>query len=550
MGITLKKRFIFDENYIKKYAKKDRLKWLIIGLSSLVLIIIIIVVILATRNNDPKELVVPATPNFEVKEELRIEAGSPLPEVTDYFNTLENIDINEIKITYPDEFELSYDTSLCTPEEVEEIYSEEEPNFDDYDCVENYLLTPATYGITIELQDEEYTINLIVEDTREPVLLLQNVEIYEGESYELNDFVSSCFDVTSECNIAYYTEDKDEEGNKIDYSNITDIGEHTIKIVATDNYENTTEPIETTLTILEAEGNIYTVTFNSDGGSEVKSKRVEENGSVIEPAAPTKEGYTFIGWYLNNQEFDFNSEITSNITLTAKWEKIEENEGGNNSGGSSGGSTGIINVSSISLNFKTIYLDIGETKTVTARIYPSNATNKNVTWSSSNNSIATVSNGSITGVGKGTVKITATAGGKSASVEVVVNQSSGSTCTYGNTTYNTNAILSVDLTKNGCAIAPNSSPRQTLSTSDFNRLMNDLKGMGITVVDYDFDVDEQKIKNTSGTGLVGYQIVITLSIIDADNPYAALTAQYILKADGKRSFIRNNVCKNNICLNS
>ena len=209
-GITLKKRFIFDENYIKKYAKKDRLKWLIIGASALVLIIVIIIVILATRNNKPEQIA-PAVPKFELKEELTIEAGSPLPEVTDYFNTLENIDVDEITVTYPDEFELSYDTSLCTPEEVEEIYSNEEPNFDDYDCVQNYLLTPATYGITIALQGEEYTVNLTVADTREPVLILQDVEIYEGDSYELNDFVSSCFDVTSECEITYYTEDTDEE---------------------------------------------------------------------------------------------------------------------------------------------------------------------------------------------------------------------------------------------------------------------------------------------------------------------------------------------------
>lgn len=549
----MKKRFIFDENYIKKYAKKDRLKWLIIGLSALVLIIVIIIVILATRNSEP-EPVEPALPTFELKEELTIEAGSPLPEVTDYFNTLENIDVNEITITYPDEFELSYDTSLCTPEEVEEIYSNEEPNFEEYECVQNYLLTPATYGITIGLQGEEYTVNLIVSDTREPVLILQDVEIYEGDTYELNDFVSSCFDVTSECEITYYTEDTDEEGNSIDYSNITEVGDHTIKIVATDDYGNTTEPIETTLTIIEVEGNLYTVTFDSNGGSEITSRRVGENGSVIKPTDPTREGYTFLGWYLNGEEFDFNTKITSDITLTARWEEITnegEGQGGSGSGGG-GGSTGPINVTSVSLNFKTIYLDIGETKTVTARVYPSNATNRTVTWSSSNNNIATVSNGNITGVSAGTVTITATAGGKSASVEVIVSASSGGSCAYGNTTYNTNAVLSVDLTQNGCAINPNSNPRETLSNSDYVRLMNDLRSIGLTVTSTNFerDVDIQKIRNTSGTGLVGYQIVVSVGIIDADNPYVVMRAQYILRSDGSRQFITNNICKNNICLNS
>ena len=549
----MKKRFIFDENYIKKYAKKDRLKWLIIGLSALVLIIVIIIVILATRNSEP-EPVEPALPTFELKEELTIEAGSPLPEVTDYFNTLENIDVNEITITYPDEFELSYDTSLCTPEEVEEIYSNEEPNFEEYECVQNYLLTPATYGITIGLQGEEYTVNLIVSDIREPVLILQDVEIYEGDTYELNDFVSSCFDVTSECEITYYTEDTDEEGNSIDYSNITEVGDHTIKIVATDDYGNTTEPIETTLTIIEVEGNLYTVTFDSNGGSEITSRRVGENGSVIKPTDPTREGYTFLGWYLNGEEFDFNTKITSDITLTARWEEITnegEGQGGSGSGGG-GGSTGPIDVTSVSLNFKTIYLDIGETKTVTARVYPSNATNRTVTWSSSNNNIATVSNGNITGVSAGTVTITATAGGKSASVEVIVSASSGGSCAYGNTTYNTNAVLSVDLTQNGCAINPNSNPRETLSNSDYVRLMNDLSSIGLTVTSTNFerDVDIQKIRNTSGTGLVGYQIVVSVGIIDADNPYVVMRAQYILRSDGSRQFITNNICKNNICLNS
>ena len=548
----MKKRFIFDENYIKKYAKKDRLKWLIIGASALVLIIIVIIVILATRNNEPEEID-PAIPKFEVKEELVIEAGSSLPEVTDYFDTLENIDVDEIKITYPDEFELSYDTSLCTAEEVEQIYSSDEPNFDDYDCVENYLLTPATYGITIELQGEEYTVNLIIEDTREPVLILQNVEIYEGDTYELEDFISSCFDVTSECDIAYYTEDKDEDGNAIDYSNITEIGEHPIKIIATDDYGNTTEPIEATLTILEVEGNLYTVTFDSNGGSKIRSKRVGENGNVIKPNNPTREGYTFLGWYYNDEEFDFNTKITSDITLTAKWEEITEEEPGEgNSGGQGGGSQGPVSVTSISLNFKTIYLNIGETKTVTARVYPSNAVNRTVTWSSSNNNIATVSNGNITGVGSGTVTITATAGGKSASVEVIVSASSGGSCSYGNATYNTNAILSVDLTNNGCAVDPNTNPRETLSSSDRTRFERDLADMGIPLRAGYFSHTPtiQKIKNTSGTGLVGYQITVHVWVVDADNPYVRMEAQYILRPDGSRQFLTNNVCKNGICLNS
>ena len=543
----MKKRFIFDENYIKKYAKKGRLKWLIIGLSALVLIIIVIIVILATRNNGP-EPVNPAIPSYELKDELRIESGSTLPEVTDYFNTLENIDTDEIVITYPDEFELSYDTSLCTEEEINEIYSTDEPNFEDYDCVGHYLITPATYGITISLQGEDYTVNLIVEDTNPPMLTTKNVEIYDGEKYEISDFVNTCFDVTSECNIMYVTGDTNADGDEIDYANITEVGEHTIKLIASDDYGNTTDPIEATLTILEAEGNVYTVTFNSNGGSEVKNRRVAENGSIVEPSEPTREGYTFQGWYLGDEEFNFNSKITSNITLTARWQEISE-EGGSQ-GGNGGGGTGTINVSSISLNFKTIYLNIGQTKTVTARISPSNATNKTVTWSSSNNSIATVSNGNITGVSTGTVTITAMAGGKSASVEVIVNAGSSTSCSYGNATYNTSYIMSVNLTQNNCAINPNSTPNESLSTSDYSKLVNDLTNMGFNVTgNMSWRIDRFKIKNTSGTGLVGYQITVKVGIVDTDNPYAVLSAEYILRSDGSRQFKTNNICKNGVCLN-
>ena len=173
-GITLKKRFIFDETYIKKYAKKGKLKWLIIGSSSLVLIIVIIIIILATRD-EPTEPTEPVEPTYTLKEELTIESGSPLPEVSDYFDELENIDLNSIIITYPDEFELSYDTSLCSEEEVEEIYSEEEPNYDGYDCVQNILITPATYGVTIEIEGEEYTVNLNVEDTSAPSVVTKDL---------------------------------------------------------------------------------------------------------------------------------------------------------------------------------------------------------------------------------------------------------------------------------------------------------------------------------------------------------------------------------------
>lgn len=65
--------------------------------------------------------------------------------------------------------------------------------------------------------------------------------------------------------------------------------------------------------------NEYTVTFDTDGGSEVPSQKVEHGKTVTQPQAPTKDGCTFDGWYLGDSEYGFDEPVTSNITITAHW---------------------------------------------------------------------------------------------------------------------------------------------------------------------------------------------------------------------------------------
>ena len=85
----------------------------------------------------------------------------------------------------------------------------------------------------------------------------------------------------------------------------------------------------------------------------------------------------------------------------------------------------VVKVNSISLNPSSLSLTKkGQTARLSATVSPSNATNKSVTWSSSNNNVATVSNGVVTAVGNGSATITATAAdgsGKRASCSVTVN---------------------------------------------------------------------------------------------------------------------------------
>lgn len=65
----------------------------------------------------------------------------------------------------------------------------------------------------------------------------------------------------------------------------------------------------------------WVVTFNPDNGEPAFTQNVEYEGKATEPAAPEKTGYTFDGWYLDEAEapFSFDTTITSDITLTAKW---------------------------------------------------------------------------------------------------------------------------------------------------------------------------------------------------------------------------------------
>jgi uncharacterized repeat protein (TIGR02543 family) len=62
----------------------------------------------------------------------------------------------------------------------------------------------------------------------------------------------------------------------------------------------------------------YTVTFKND---DEETKITVNEEETVESFTPTKNGYKFIGWYLDDEEFDFDTKITSDITLTAKYEE-------------------------------------------------------------------------------------------------------------------------------------------------------------------------------------------------------------------------------------
>lgn len=62
-----------------------------------------------------------------------------------------------------------------------------------------------------------------------------------------------------------------------------------------------------------------TVTFLSDG-EHTAPPQIRANAPADQPADPTKEGYTFIGWYNGESEWDFEAPVTTGLILTAKWQ--------------------------------------------------------------------------------------------------------------------------------------------------------------------------------------------------------------------------------------
>ncbi len=87
----------------------------------------------------------------------------------------------------------------------------------------------------------------------------------------------------------------------------------------------------------------HCVKFNSQGGSSVKDQTPASGSTVTKPADPTREGYTFAGWYTDaacTKAYDFSAAVTADMTLYAKWTENAVNPGGNGDSGSNGGNGG------------------------------------------------------------------------------------------------------------------------------------------------------------------------------------------------------------------
>ena len=156
-----------------------------------------------------------------------------------------------------------------------------------------------------------------------------------------------------------------------------------------------------------AEGGTVTV----NGGT--SSVSVEANSTVNLVATPNA-GYRFTGWTSSGGTIADASSVSTTFTMPANDVIV------------TAGFEQYYPVTSITLDKSELFLYTGNSETLTATIEPDNATNKNVTWSSDNEAVATVDNGKVTAVKEGTATITVTAqdgSGVSTSCSVTVTHS-------------------------------------------------------------------------------------------------------------------------------
>ena len=225
---------------------------------------------------------------------------------------------------------------------------------------------------------------------------------------------------------------------------------------------------------------VYTITFNSNGGTEINAVKVKKDGLLEKPEDPIKDGYVFDGWFYNDELFDFTTKIEKDITLEARYsvvsefnlntnslsltvgdsatleanekdgltwqssiEEIVKVENGKVTALKEGNATITVTnkdgkrancevtvrektkdevvVTKVTITGKK-EMEIGNTLKLTAKITPSDATNKNITWTSSNDTIAKVDkNGKVTALKEGIVTITVTTiNGKTATIKITI----------------------------------------------------------------------------------------------------------------------------------
>lgn len=89
-----------------------------------------------------------------------------------------------------------------------------------------------------------------------------------------------------------------------------------------EKYDFSTIPTSDLTLIAKFEKNMITINYDLSGGVGTTSYDIKINTIPKKPADPKKTGYKFISWTINNKEYNFNTPLNSDTTITATWQAI------------------------------------------------------------------------------------------------------------------------------------------------------------------------------------------------------------------------------------
>lgn len=209
------------------------------------------------------------------------------------------------------------------------------------------MYTPSEPGvsyITATTKDGQYSLNFAVvcEAVLADTLNLDThrLDLEAGDTHALTATLSPEPTLAEDAQVRYISFNPD----------VASVDENGVVTAHKEGYaylkvESVADNQVTSYCVVKVTGNMYQVKFVDDTGNIYKLVEVAEGSCVSKPQDPVREGYTFDGWFMDEdgaQAYDFNTPVDADLTLYAHWTKEDTeptpNPGGD--GGSQGGGSG------------------------------------------------------------------------------------------------------------------------------------------------------------------------------------------------------------------
>lgn len=177
--------------------------------------------------------------------------------------------------------------------------------------------------ICSEVNNEVLDYTLINDDAKE---FYKDLD-FKGKTY-IDTLIMLC-DVARDNNVSFESIDLVTDYNKISYDKVVEEVKNNSRYdyefnIFIDVKEKLVE--EEIIENIEKESKVFTVKFDTDGGSNIDDRLVKENTILGNIVIPKKDGYKFVEWQVDGKKYDENTLVTSDIILKTKWEKVSKEE--------------------------------------------------------------------------------------------------------------------------------------------------------------------------------------------------------------------------------